>query len=324
VTKACFKITRRQAIGGLASAAWPLGLWAQEADKSPIKFIVITAAGGAADQIARLIATRYSAASGRIVVVENKVGAGGNIATEFVARSPPDGRTYLFTSNNQTINPFIYKNAGYSPDDLVPVIEVGSGPSVLAVHPTVPAHTVKDLVELSKKQKLAYSSTGLGSASNLACELIKSVSGLDMVHVPYKGGAEAISAVLGNQVPVIMTSLTSAGPHIKAGALRGLAVSTATRWPKNPDMPTIAEAGYPACTYEVWQGILAPKGTPVAIIEKMNADIAKFLSIPEIQEQLVNIGYKPVGKSSADFARLLSADRAKVGPLVKRAGLQVG
>ena len=316
------KISRRQLLVGMGTAALPLTLLAQ--DKSPIKFIVITAAGGAADQIARLVATRYSTMSGRTVIVENKAGAGGNIATEFVARAPADGKTFLFTSNNQTINPFIYKNAGYGPDDLLPVIQIGAGPSVLAVHPSVPAQSIKQLVELSKIQKLAYSSTGLGSASNLACELIKSVSGMDMVHLPYKGGAEAISAVLGNQVPVIMTSLTSAGPHIKAGALRGLAVSTLMRWPASPDIPTIAEAGYPECVYEVWQGLLAPKKTPTALIEKFNADVAQILAMPDVHEQLIKIGYKPVGKPVADFTRLLSDDRAKVGPLVKKVGLQVG
>jgi len=322
--KVKFDATRRATLIGLGASLLPLAATSESIDRGPMRFIVITAAGGAADQIARLVASKLSTATGRSVVVENKAGAGGNIATEFVARAPADGKTFLFTSNNHTINPFIYKDAGYLSDDLVPVIQVGAGPSVMAVHPSVPAHTVQELIALSHSQQLSYASTGLGSASNLACEMIKASSGMNMVHVPYKGGAEAITAVLGAQVPVIMTSLTSAGPHIKKGTLRALCVSTAQRWPGNPEIPSIAEAGFRDCTYEVWQGILAPKGTPTAVVEKANADIARILGSSEVHERLVTIGYRPVGKPTGDFAHVLSDDRERVGALVKKIGLTVG
>ncbi|GAA4328295.1 tripartite tricarboxylate transporter substrate binding protein [Pigmentiphaga soli] len=297
---------------------------AQPAAEGPIKFVIITAAGGASDQIARLIGERLTTLTGRTVLVENRPGAGGNIATQFVARAHPDGATFLVTSNNHTINPFIYKEAGYDPErDLMPVIQLGAGPSVLAVHPSVPARTLKEFVALSKRKpgSLSYASTGLGSASSLAGELLKVSSGLDMEHIPYKGGAEAITAVLGGQVPAIVTSLTSAGPHIKSGKLRPLAVATPQRWPGDPDIPTMAESGWPDCKYEVWQGLLAPRGTPAAVIEKMNADVGRVLAMPDVKERFMTLGYRPVGGTTEAFRKMLAEDRTQVAQIVKRVNM---
>ncbi|MDB5898716.1 MAG: hypothetical protein JWP41_2318 [Ramlibacter sp.] len=294
---------------------------AQPASDQPIRLIVITAPGGAADQFARIVGERLSTALGRTVLVENKPGAGGNIASQFVAKAAPDGNTFLITSNNHTVNPSLYAKPGYSFDELVPVVQIARGPSVLVVHPTSPFKSVKELIESAKTKPLPYGSIGVGSGAHLVAECLKATTGAKLEHVPYKGGAPAVADVVGGQVPAVMTTLASAGSFIKADRIRALAVSSNGRWALTPTIPTLGENGWGECSIETWIGMMAPKGTPGAIIAKVNAATAAILKAPEVKEKMVPTGYEPVGESTERFGAMLRTDLDRMTKLIKQAGI---
>ena len=295
--------------------------WAQPASDQPIRFIVITAPGGAADQFARLVGERLSTALGRTVLVENKPGAGGNIASQFVAKAAPNGNTFLITSNNHTVNPTLYAKPGYSFDELVPVVQIARGPSVLVVHPSSPFKTVKELVDSAKTKPLPYGSIGVGSGAHLVAECLKATTGAKLEHVPYKGGAPAVADVVGGQVPAVITTLASAGSFIKADRLRALAVSSNGRWALTPGIPTLGESGWGECTIETWIGIMAPKGTPANVITRVNAATAALLKTAEVKEKMMPTGYEPVGESVETFDAMLRTDFDKMRKLIKQAGI---
>jgi tripartite-type tricarboxylate transporter receptor subunit TctC len=255
------------------------------------------------------------------VLVENKPGAGGNIASQYTAKAAPDGNTFLITSNNHTVNTALYAKPGYTIDELVPVVQIARGPSVMVVHPSQPFHSVKELVESARTKPLPYGSIGVGSGAHLVGECLRSVTGAKLEHVPYKGGAPAVADVVGGQVPMVMTTLASAGQFVRAEKIRALAVSSTNRWGEFKNVPTLAENGWGECTIETWIGMVAPKGTPAPIIEKINAEVSALLKTPEVKQKMAPTGYEPVGEPVPKFAEMLHTDYARVTKLIKQAGI---
>jgi len=293
-------------------------------DSRPIRIIVITAPGGSADFMARLISERVGTKLARPIIVENKPGAGGNIASAFVAKSPPDGTTLLMTSNNHTINPQIFQSAGYDAlKDFVPVIQLTRGPIVLAVGPNNPAANLSDFAAQARKDPLlgSYGTYGVGGAAHLVGEMLRDASSSDLRHVPYRGAGPAIADAIGGQVPSVIVSLASATPQLKAGKLRALAVASAHRWPANPDVPTFAESGYRDVVYDVWLGLLAPAGTDPALIATFNREIAAMVNTSDAKELLAKQGMEPVAGSPADFGKFLVQESALTGAIIKRNGI---
>lgn len=297
------------------------GAIAQTVSDKPVRLIVITAPGGAADQVARLVGEKLTHIIGRPVIVENKPGAGGNIATQFVARSPADGNTFLITSNNHTINTTLYKNPGYALNDLIPVVELARGPNVVVVPPSSLQKDIEGLISAAKDKPLTYGSIGVGSGAHMVAECMRFTTGAKLEHVPYKGGAPAVADVVGGQIPAVFTTLASAGTFVRAGRLRALALSSPTRWSTMQDIPTLAERGYGACTYETWLGLMAPQGTPAAIVNAMNRDVALIIKSAEARDRLVPQGYAPVGESPQKFGEMINADLQKTASLIKKSGM---
>jgi tripartite-type tricarboxylate transporter receptor subunit TctC len=293
--------------------------------QKPIKFVVITAPGGGGDQSARIVADQLAIKLNRIIIVENKPGAGGNIATQFVAQSTPDGLTFLVTSNNHTINPVLYKNAGYDAiNDFMPVVQMTRGPSVIAVHPDFPAQSVADLIAISKnKSPIPFGSIGLGSAAHLVGECLKAIAGAKFEHVNYKGGAPAVADAVAGHIGLVISSTASTGQFIKSGKLRALGVSTTERWPSTPTVLTLQEMGYGECTSEAWIGLFAPKGTPQAIVEMMNKEILGVINSPATTEKIISIGYLPGTGSPLAFGNLVKKEISQVTQLVRQSKIQV-
>jgi tripartite-type tricarboxylate transporter receptor subunit TctC len=303
--------------GVLSQAAYP---------SKPVKLVLITPPGGGADSIGRIVAERLGAAMGQPVLPENRAGAGGNIASQFVAQAPADGYTLLLTANNHNVNPRIYKDAGYDARrDFVPVIQLSEGPSVLLTQPASPFKTLKDVVDAAraKPRQIAYGSAGFGQPVHIAMELLIEAARIELVHIPYKGAGPALTDALGGQIPLVMSSLSGATPHIAAGKLRALAVTGDVRWPALPEVPTMAELGYPKATHWLWLGILAPAATPAAIIERLNREINLVLADPAIRDRILALGTAPVGGSPAAFGKKLQADYEAVDELVARTGMKV-
>lgn len=291
----------------------------------PVKLVLITPPGGGADSIGRIVAERLGSAMGQLVLPENRAGAGGNIASQYVAQAPADGYTLLLTANNHNVNPRIYKNAGYDPRrDFVPVVLLTQGPCVLATQPTSQFRTLGEVVEAAKArpQYIAFGSGGIGQPVHIATELFMAASHIQLLHIPYKGAGPALQDALGGQIPLVMSSLSGALPHIAAGKLRALGVTGDVRWHALPEVPTMAELGYPKATYWVWLGILAPVGTPSAIVERLNREINLALGDPTIRDRILALGTAPVGGSPAAFGKKLQADYEAVEELVARTGMK--
>jgi tripartite-type tricarboxylate transporter receptor subunit TctC len=323
------RTTRRLFVALLFGALAALGLERAQAaypDK-PVRVIVPFAPGGATDVVARSLATRLSQIWNQPVVVENKPGAGGNIGADTVAKAPADGYTVLLASPAEiVINPHLYAHMPYDPaKDLAPVTKIAAAPLVLVVHPSVPAHNVAELIAWIKSQKggVSYASAGTGGPQHLAAEQFRLMTGTNLVHVPYKGGAPAVNDLLAGQVPMFFAGLPPALPHIKAGTLRALAVTTSARWPSLPDVPTVAESGLPGFNIENWQGIFVPAGTPPDIVAKLARDIAAVASEKEFADRLTAQGAAPATMSPADFTVYVRAENAKYGRLVKESGAKV-
>ena len=256
----------------------------------PVRFIVPYVPGGAADIVGRAVAQRFSERFGVPVIVDNRAGAGGNLGTELAAKSTPDGHTILMGNVGPlSISVSLYKKLPYNPlTDLAPVSLMVIYPNVLVVHPGVAAKSVSELVTLAKARpkQLAYASAGTGSSTHLAAELLKSMAGIDMVHIPYKGGGQAVVDVMAGQVQLYFSSMLGALPHVKSGKLRALGVTSAKRSRATPDLPTIAESGFPGYEAVNWLGLLAPARTPAAIIARLNGEIVKIFSQPDVEERL--------------------------------------
>ena len=309
---------------GTALAHTASTAWAQAYPAKAVRLVVPQAPGGGNDSIARLIGTRLSQSLKQQVVVDNRAGAGGLIAAEHVAKSPPDGYTLLLGNvATLTIIPNVQKNVPYDPfKDFEPVSLIASAPLLVVVHPSLPVKSVKDLIALAKAKPrdLNYASNGVGSSTHLATELFKVMTNTNMTHVPYKGLAPATTDLLSGQVQVMFSSAVAMLPHVKSGRLRGIAMTGSTRSKAIPEIPTVAEAGVRDYEAGSWYGILAPARTDKAIIDVLAREIAAAVQSKEIQERLINEAVIPVGNTPAQFAAHIRKEHARVAQVVKSSG----
>jgi len=291
-----------------------------------IRIVVPFPAGGATDIAARLLAERMAIDWKQPVTVDNRPGAGGNIGSDVVAKSAPDGYNLIMgVTGSHAINTSLYARMPYDPvKDFEPISQVAVVPNVVVVHPSVPANTLPELVALAKKEpgKLNYASLGNGTAAHLTMEMFKSVAGIDIVHVPYKGSAPAVADLIAGQVQTMVDGLPSALPHVKAGKLKALAVTSAKRSRAAPDLPTIAES-YAGFSADAWSGLFAPKGTPKAVVDKIAAETQMILKLPETQKRLGELGAEPVGSSPTEFAQFVQREIDKWARVVKASGARL-
>ena len=287
----------------------------------PLRFVVAFAAGGYADAVARLVGQKLGERLGQTVVVENRGGAGGNLATRQVAAAKPDGYTLLVNTTAYAINPSLYRSAGYDIKDLVPVAYTVSTPGIFTVHASSPINTLHDLLQ-QKGKRVTYATAGVGSSSHLAADyLLRSLAGLDAVHVPYQGGGPAVTAAVSNQVDVLSASMPPVLPHIRAGKLKVLAVSSLKPVAALPGVPTVSESGYPGFEESSWVGVFAPSGTAGAIVERLNRDINAVLGDPDALQRFAGLGAEARPLSSAEFADYIGREAAKWSKLVKLSGV---
>jgi tripartite-type tricarboxylate transporter receptor subunit TctC len=298
---------------------------AQGYPSKPIKIVVPYPPGGFNDTLGRTLAAKFSEAWGQPSFVENKPGGNTLIGTDFVAKSPPDGYTLLIVAFPFAVTPSLTKQMPYDTlRDFAPVILAAQSPNLLVVNPQVPVKTVGELIALAKSQpgKLSYASTGNGSSNHISMELFKSMAGVDIVHIPYKGSAPAVSDLLGGQLAVMFDNVPNVLPQVKAGKLRALGTSGTKRTPLAPDVPTIAEAGVPGYEVTVWFGLVAPAGTPREIVQKLNAEVLKILALPDVRERFLAQGVEPVGSTPEQFGEHIRAQMSKWSKVVQDAGVK--
>jgi len=306
----------------LAAAEAALG---QAYPTKVVKLVSQFPPGGGTDIVARLVSPKLSELLGQQVIVENKVGAAGNIGADYVAKSPPDGYTILVANNTIVTNPALQKTPFDVTKDFAPIAVVGATPVALAVHPSLPASSVKELIALAKKEpgKLSYSSCGNGTAMHLAGELLKQVAGIDIVHVAYKGCGPAIADGIGGQVPILFNTLTNVSAQAKGGKLKVLGVASGSRSQADQDIPTIAEAGgFADFDADIWFGFLAPAKTPRDIVMKLNGALNKVMQDPTVQEKMNQQLFSYRTSSPEDFSKIIASDLAKWSKLVKEAKIQ--
>ena len=326
-----FDMTRRAglALGFGMLAAFASGASAAAADfpDRAITMVVPFAAGGSTDVVARIVAQKMSEDLGQQVIVQNVAGAGGNLGAGNVARAEPDGYTILMgTVATHALNPLILKSTPYDPEkDFAPVSLLVVVPNVLVVNPELPAKTVPELIALLKAEpdKYSYASSSNGTPLHLSGELFKSMAGVSMQHIPYKGAGPALNDVIGNQVPIMFDNLPSSSSHIKAGTLRALAVTTAARAPSFPDVPTVAESGIPGYETYTWNALFAPAKTPNEVVMRLNASANKALKDPAVAERMKEFSATIVGSTPDELAAHVKAELAKWGPVVKGANIQM-
>lgn len=300
---------------------------AQDWPSKAVTVVVPWPPGGPSDIAARPVAAKLAEVFGKPFVIDNRGGAGGNIGTALVAKAPPDGYTLLITSSAPiVINPSLYKKLTFDPaKDLEPITNLIRVPLVLAVHPSVPAKDLQELIAYIKAQqgRFQYASSGTGTPQHLTGELFKTMVKLDMIHVPYKGSAPAITDLLGGHVPVMFDSMIAILPHIKAGKLKAIAVTSAQRSPQLPDVPTFAEAGLPGFESYAWYGFFAPANTPKDIIARLNSETLKIMKQPEFQKILQDTGSDFVGDTPENFRAFVAAEAVKWAKVVKESGATV-
>ena len=302
-------------VNALAADAWPA---------RPIRLIVPFPPGGSNDIVARLIGAHLTERLGKSVVVDNRVGAGGTIGSEIAVRSRPDGYTLLIISVAYAYNPMVYK-LQYDPIKAIsPVALLGSGPTSLVISPGVPVNSVKELVALAKAKpgELYYASAGFGTFTHLSCELFRLLAGINVVHVPFKGGGPAMIEVMSGRTQYTMGTIVQAMPHIRSGKLKVLGIGGAKRIATLPDTPTIAESGVPGYEASNWWGIIAPAGTPVAVVKRLHAETEAILKLPEIQKWFLSEGAESANMTPEQFARYIVSEMAKWGKVVKEAGIK--
>ena len=309
----------------VATAVVATGAAAQDYPNRPIRMLVPVPAGGTPDVVARMLRPGLSAHFGQQIVVDNRGGVG--IGAELAARAAPDGYTVFFSSPGPlTILPHLQKEIAYAPlKDFAPVTLVASGPYLLITHPSVPAKTIRELLALAKAEpgKLNYASAGNGTGNHLAMEVFKSMAGVNITHVPYKGAPQAIIDLMSGSINLMFNSVPPVIQHIKAGRLRVLGISSAKRSPQLPDVPSVAEAGVPGYDVINWFGLLVPAKTSPAIIVKLHEAVVKVLNTPEVRSQLETQGYDPVGNSSAEFGRFIREESDRYAKVVKSSGAKV-
>jgi len=320
-------VRRTVLLAGLAACFALPGGTASAADAFPsrtVTLVVPFAAGGSTDLIARIIAEKMTEDLGQTVIVENKAGAGGNIGADAVAKADPDGYTILMgTIATHALNPAVMKQMPYDPvKDFAPISLLVLVPNVLEVNPELPVKSVQELIALlkSKPGEYSYASSGIGTPLHLSGELFKSLAGVDMIHVPYRGAGPALNDVVANQVPIMFDNLPSSTAFIKAGTLRPLAVTTKTRSASFPDLPTMEEAGVPGYETYTWNAIFAPAGTPQAVIDRLNAAAVKAVKDPATQPRLAELSATVVGSTPDELAKHVVAELAKWAPIVEASG----
>jgi tripartite-type tricarboxylate transporter receptor subunit TctC len=288
-----------------------------------VRLIVPFAAGGPADIVGRALAERLPELWGQPVVVENRGGAGGNIGTEYVARRPADGYTLLLAANTLVTAPALVPALSFDPmRDFVPIAQVAYHPQILLVHPAVPARTLAEFIALAKAQPVSYGSSGVGAPTHLAGALLGAVAGIELIHVPFGGTAPVHTAVLGGQVQAVFQNPSLAVPAVRDGRLRALANTSPTRWRDLPEVPTVAELGYPGFDVVAWYGVLAPAGLPPAIAERAEAGILATLRTPQVRQRLLTAGLDLPGRGAAEFRAVMVQDMAKWGELIRRTGIR--
>jgi tripartite-type tricarboxylate transporter receptor subunit TctC len=299
---------------------------AQSYPSRPVRIVIPLSPGGTTDVPGRLVALKLSEAVGQNFFIENRTGAGGTIGADYVAKSKPDGYTLLMTATPHVITGNLYKNLPYHTlNDFAPVIRVASGPYVLTVHPSLGVNSVRELIDLAKASpgKIDYASSGNGSAQHLVGALFTYMAGVQMTHVPYKGSGPAQNDLVAGMVKVGFPGTPIVIPHVKAGRLKALGVTTAQRSPQMPDVPTIAEAGVPGYEALVWVGLLAPAGTPADIVNKLNGEVGKILRNPEVQQQLSASGVDATPTTPEEFGAYLQIEFEKWGKVVRDSGATV-
>ena len=309
------------AFGILAAGLAP----AQQYPTKPVRIVVPFAPGGGSDFIGRFIAQKLSERLGQQFIVDNRPGAGGNLGAELALKSPPDGYTLLLIAGSYTVNPSLYKLAFDSGNDISPIIQLSQGPFVVAVHPTVQAKTLKEFMELAKKQpdKFSYASAGQGSITHLASELFLDMGGIKIVHVPYKGTGPALNDSIAGNVQLIFGSVSTTLQHIKSGRLRGLAVTTSKRISAMPELPTVAESGVPGYDVILWHGLVGPKGMPKAVVDRLNSEAAQILKSKAMEDLLAADGVTPAGGTPEQFQALIKSDIERWRKVVERAHIKL-
>ena len=291
----------------------------------PIRIVVPQSPGASTDLTARLIGLKLSEAFGQSVIVDNRPGAGSINGTEVVARATPDGHTLLVVASSFTINPSLQKNLPYDTvRDFAPITQISRFPNLLAAHPAVPVTTLQDVIALAKSKpgQLNYASAGLGTGTHMSAELLKMMTGIDFVHIPFKGGGPAVIAIIGGQTEFIFGTTVGLLPHVRSGKLKGIAVTTAKRSAAAPEIPSFAESGLPGYDHGPWNGFFAPGKTPQAIVDKLNAATVRALRSAEVTRIFTNDGADPVGNKPAEFAAIVKEETAKWAKVIKAAGIK--
>jgi len=299
---------------------------AQSYPSRSIRFVVPFAPGGGNDILGRIVAQKLHESLGVPVVVDNRGGAGGTIGTDIVSKSPPDGYTLLINNVSLAVNVTLYSKLPYDTlKDLEPVSLAGRQPNILVVHPTLPVKSVKELLALARAKpgQLAFASGGIGSSSHLSAELLKYMTKIDLVHVPYKGMGPALIDLVSGQTQLAMATMASALPHIRNKRMRPLAVSTGKRVAVVPEVPTMMEAGVKDFEYSTWYGVLVPAGTPQVVITRLNAELVKALAMPDVKERFGAQGVEPDSTSAQEFKTFLNAEVKRWAPVIKASGMKV-
>jgi tripartite-type tricarboxylate transporter receptor subunit TctC len=310
-------------LAALLAAAAPA--WSQAYPAGPMRIVVPFAPGGSTDIMARTVAQQLTERFRQQVLVENRPGASGTIGTAFVAKSPPDGHTMMLVQVSFVSNPSLFKELPYNQSrDLTPVTNLATGPLNLTVHPSLPAKTVKQLIALARTHpgEINYGSPGVGSISRLACALFNQMAGVRMTHIPYKGSGAAIADMLSGQVQFYAPNLFLSLPHVRAGKLHSLGVTTAQRSPIAPDLQTIAEGGLPGYEVSTWFGIFVPSGTPRAVVNQLNQALAEIVKSHVMQERLAKDGLTGVASTPEEFAKEVARDTEKYGKVIRALGIQ--
>lgn len=306
----------------LSSAGASLAAQAQAYPSKPVRMVVGFAAGGGTDILARLIGRRLADTWTAPMVIENRAGADGSIATELVAKSPADGYSLVMITNAHVITPF-QRKLSYDPvKDFAPVSQTAFTPNLLVVHPSLPVKSVKDFIALARAHggQLSFGSSGTGTSPYLAMELFKSMTGVNIVHVPYKGTGAAVIDLMGGHVQTMFGSVSGTLPHVRSSKLRALGISSPQRWPTLPEIPTVAEAGVAGFEASTWYGTLAPAGTPPAVVNKLQSDFAAVLNAAEVRKSLLDLGFGVIANTPSEFAEVIRNDMARWGKLLKMLG----
>ena len=316
---------RLRNVAALLCAAIGVSVYAQEYPSKPVRIVVPQSPGGSIDTGVRTITLKLSEALKQSVVIDNRPGAGTINGTEIVARAIPDGYTLLAVASSFTINPSLYAKLSYDPvRDFTAVAQISKYPYMLFVHPTLPVQTLKDVIALARAKPgyLNYASAGVGTGTHVCMELLRQMAGIDIVHVPYKGGGPAAIAAIGGQVQLLAGTTIATLAHARTGKLKAIAVTSSKRTPSAPEVPTFAESGVSGYEFETWNGLVAPARTPRAVVDKLNSHVARVSALPEVKKAFANEGAETVAASADAFAALMKSEAAKWEKVIRSAGIK--